>query len=144
MQRFRSEYFVLQCAIYKSKNKNIQTCNFTCSLYGCETWSRVLREGHKLRVLLLLPPKTAEGTEEWKKNQIRYCYYYDHKIGKWSSTLGRDHKDDDKTELKSASHSIITAKITRRSKFYDGILSSQCSLTNRVVTSVCANFRTPV
>jgi len=36
-------------------------------LYGCETWSLILREEHRLRVLRIFWPKRDEVTEEWRK-----------------------------------------------------------------------------
>jgi len=42
-------------------------------LYGCETWSRALREEHRLRVFenrvlrRIFGPKKDEVTEEWKR-----------------------------------------------------------------------------
>jgi hypothetical protein len=37
-------------------------------LYGCETWSLTLREGHRLRVLRrMFGPKRGEVTGGWRK-----------------------------------------------------------------------------
>jgi hypothetical protein len=42
-------------------------------MYGCETWSLILREEHRLRVFenrvlrRIFGPKRHEGTEEWRK-----------------------------------------------------------------------------
>jgi hypothetical protein len=37
-------------------------------LYGCETWSLILREEHRLRVLrIIFGPKRDEVTGRWRK-----------------------------------------------------------------------------
>ena len=46
---------------------------FPVVLYGCETWSLILREGHRLRVFenrvlrRIFGPKRDEVTGEWRK-----------------------------------------------------------------------------
>jgi len=48
-------------------------CSSGFVLYGCETWSLILREGRQLRVLenrvrrRIFEPKREEVTGEWKK-----------------------------------------------------------------------------
>jgi hypothetical protein len=46
-------------------------------VYGCETWSLTLREGHRLRVfeyrvLRIFGPKTDGVTGEWRKQHNEY------------------------------------------------------------------------
>jgi hypothetical protein len=47
-------------------------------LYGCETWSLILREECRLRVLRrIFEPKGDEVTEEWRKlhnEEMNYLY----------------------------------------------------------------------
>jgi hypothetical protein len=58
------------------KNTNIKICVLIILhvvLYGCETWSLILREKHRLRVFenrvprKILEPKANEITRNWKK-----------------------------------------------------------------------------
>jgi hypothetical protein len=45
-----------------------KTINLPVVLYGCETWSLTIREGHKLRVLRrILGPKRNGVTGGWRK-----------------------------------------------------------------------------
>ena len=59
--------------IQKFKDQDIQSYNFACFLYGCETWSLTLREEHKLRVFenrvlrRIFGPKRDGVTGEWRK-----------------------------------------------------------------------------
>jgi len=52
---------------------NTQNYNFTFVLYGCETWSFMLREERTLRVFenrvlrRIFGPKRDEVAEEWRK-----------------------------------------------------------------------------
>jgi len=70
---FGAECFVLQFAILKCKDLRIQNYNFASCLYGCETWSFILKEEHRLRVFvngvlrIILAPKRYEVTAEWGK-----------------------------------------------------------------------------
>ena len=70
---FGAECFVLQFAILKYKHQDIQNFNFASCLYGCETWSFILKEEHRLRVFvdrvfrIILAPKRYEVTAEWGK-----------------------------------------------------------------------------
>jgi hypothetical protein len=51
----------------------VQNCNYACCLYGCGTWSLILREEHRLRVFenrvlrRIFGPKRDEVTGEWRK-----------------------------------------------------------------------------
>jgi hypothetical protein len=51
----------------------MQNSNFSCCLYGCETWSLTLREERKLRVFenmvlnTIFGSKRNDVTEEWGK-----------------------------------------------------------------------------
>jgi hypothetical protein len=48
------------------KRINAQNCNFVGVLRGCETWSVMLREEHRLRVpRKILGAVKVEVTEEW-------------------------------------------------------------------------------
>jgi len=56
-------------------------------LYGCETWSLIFREAHRLRVfenrvLRIFGPRGEEITEEWRKprNEELNNLYSSHKI----------------------------------------------------------------
>jgi hypothetical protein len=48
-------------------------------LYGCETWSLTLREGHRLEVFenrvlrRIFGPKRDEVRGEWRKFCLRFC-----------------------------------------------------------------------
>jgi hypothetical protein len=56
----------------KTKDENIQNCNFSVALYGYETWFLTLREERKLRVSensvlrRIFGPKREEN-ESWRK-----------------------------------------------------------------------------
>jgi hypothetical protein len=43
---YRSESFVFSSTVQKCKEQNIQDYNLALVLYGCETWSLILREEH--------------------------------------------------------------------------------------------------
>jgi hypothetical protein len=55
------------------KIKPYKTTSLLVVLYGCETWSLTLREGHRLRMVenrvlrSIFGPKRAEMTEGWRK-----------------------------------------------------------------------------
>jgi hypothetical protein len=57
----------------KNKDLGIQNYNFTCFLYGCETWSLKLREEQRLRVFenrvlrRIFGPKRDKATGEWRR-----------------------------------------------------------------------------
>jgi len=63
---------MFQFGIQKFKDSDIQNYNFSCLLYGCETWSLTLREERRLRVFenrvlrRILGPKREEVTGEWR------------------------------------------------------------------------------
>jgi hypothetical protein len=66
------ETFIFPFIVQKLKNYNIQNYNLAVVLYGCETWSLTLREGHRLRVfenrvLRMFRPKRDEVTGGWRK-----------------------------------------------------------------------------
>jgi hypothetical protein len=71
--RFRT-FFLLVCC--QKKNLTIRIYKMIILpvvLYGCETWSRTLREEHRLRVFenrvlrRIFGPKRDEVTGEWRK-----------------------------------------------------------------------------
>jgi hypothetical protein len=71
-----AERFTAFCppaAVWERKGSNIQNVIVPVVLYGCETWSVTLREGHRLRVFEnrvlrgIFGPKGDEGTGEWRK-----------------------------------------------------------------------------
>jgi hypothetical protein len=69
---FGAEYFVLQFAIENIKIKIYRTIILPVVLYGCETWSLILREERRVRVfenrvLRIFGPKRDEVTGEWRK-----------------------------------------------------------------------------
>jgi hypothetical protein len=70
---FGAESVVLQVAIQKLKDQDIQNYNFLVVLYGCENWSLTLREERRLRVFenrllkRVFGPKRDEVTGEWRK-----------------------------------------------------------------------------
>ena len=59
--------------ISKNNDYNIQNYNSPLVLYGCETWSPIVRKEHNLRVFenrvlrKTFGPKTDEVTGEWRK-----------------------------------------------------------------------------
>jgi hypothetical protein len=71
---FGAEAFVFQFAIQKLKIKIYGTIIVPAVLYGCETWSLILREKYRLRVLenrvlgIIFEPKRDEvaGIERTK------------------------------------------------------------------------------
>ena len=71
MLLFGTEPFIFQIAIQKFKDQDIQ--NYNLVLYGCETWSLLLREERKLRVFEnmvlrgIFGPRRDEVTEEWRR-----------------------------------------------------------------------------
>ena len=75
MLLFGAESFILQSAIQKVKDQDIQyrTIILPVVLYGCETWSLTLREERRLRVYenrvlrRVFGPKRDEVTGEWRK-----------------------------------------------------------------------------
>ena len=70
MLLFGAESFVFQFAIQNSKDRTII---LPIVLYGCETWSLILREERRLRVFenrllrRVFGPKRDEVTGEWRK-----------------------------------------------------------------------------
>ena len=50
-----------------TKIKIYRTIILPVVLYGCETWSLILREEHRLRVLRIFGPKRDKITGEWRK-----------------------------------------------------------------------------
>jgi hypothetical protein len=60
-----------------------QNNNFTCGMYGCETWTLTLREEHRLNVFenrvlrRIFGPKRYEMTGGWRKlhKQELHCLY---------------------------------------------------------------------
>ena len=70
---FGAESFVFQFAIKNLKIKIYKTIILPVVLYGCETWSLILREERRLRVFeyrvlsTIFGPKRDEVTGEWKK-----------------------------------------------------------------------------
>ena len=70
----RSRIFCLPFLLSKNiKIKINRTVILSFPLYGCETWSRTIREEHKLRVLesralrKIFRPKRDEVIGEWRK-----------------------------------------------------------------------------
>jgi hypothetical protein len=66
----------LSCSLLPSKNVKIKIYKIiilTVVLYGCETWSPILREEHRQRVFenrvlrRIFEPKRDEVTGEWRK-----------------------------------------------------------------------------
>jgi hypothetical protein len=55
------------------KTKICRTINLSVVLYGCETWSLILREEHRLKLFenrvlrRIFGPRRDEVTEEWRK-----------------------------------------------------------------------------
>jgi len=70
---FGAECFVLQFSIQKFKHLDIQNYNFSSCLYGCETWSLILRVEHRMRLFenrvlrRIFALKRYEVTAEWGK-----------------------------------------------------------------------------
>jgi hypothetical protein len=70
---FGAESFVFQFAIQKLKINIYRTIVLPVFLYGCETWSLTLKEGHRLRVFenrvlrRVFGPKRDEVAGEWRK-----------------------------------------------------------------------------
>ena len=68
-----AEPLVFQFAIQKFKIKIYRTIILPVLLYGCETWSLILREEHRLRVFenrvlrRIFGPKRDRVTREWRK-----------------------------------------------------------------------------
>ena len=68
-----TESYVFQFAIQKVKNRIGRTIILPIVLYGCETWSLILREEQRLRVFenrvlrRVFGPKRDEVTGEWRK-----------------------------------------------------------------------------
>ena len=74
MPLFCAEYFVFHVAIKKYKDsKMYRIITLPVVLYGCESWSLILREEHRLRVFeyralrKIFGPKRDEVTGEWRK-----------------------------------------------------------------------------
>ena len=71
MLLFGAESFVFQFVIQKLKIKVYRTIILPVVLYGCKTWSRILREERRLRVFEnrvlrgVFEPKWDEVTGEW-------------------------------------------------------------------------------
>ena len=70
---FGAECFVFQFAIQKFKDQDIENYNFSICLYGCETWSLILRVEHRMRLFenrvlrRIFALKRYEVTAEWGK-----------------------------------------------------------------------------
>jgi hypothetical protein len=70
---FHREPSVFLSIIKKLKIRIYKTVILPMVLYGCETWSLILREEHRLRVLengvlrRIFGPKRDEVTGEWRK-----------------------------------------------------------------------------
>jgi hypothetical protein len=66
-------YQILQLAVQKYEDYDIQNYKFTCFLYGCETWSLTPRKEHRIRVFVnrvlrrIFEPRREEVTGEWRK-----------------------------------------------------------------------------
>ena len=73
MLSFGAESFVFQFAVQKYKDKINRIVIFLVVLYGCETWSLILREEPRVRVSenrvlrRMFGPKRDEVTGEWGK-----------------------------------------------------------------------------
>ena len=73
MLSFGAESFVFQFAVQKYKDKINRIVIFLVVLYGCETWSLILREEPRVRVSenrvlrRMFGPKRDEVTGEWRK-----------------------------------------------------------------------------
>jgi len=70
---FGAESLVFQVAIQNLKTKIYRTILLPVVLYGCETWSLILREERKLRVFenmvfrRIFGPRIDEVTGEWRR-----------------------------------------------------------------------------
>jgi hypothetical protein len=70
---FCAESFVFQFAIQECKIKIYRTIMLPVVLYGCETWSLILREECRVRVFenkvlrRIFGPKKDEVTGEWRR-----------------------------------------------------------------------------
>jgi hypothetical protein len=73
MLPFGAESFVLSPAVKKCKVRIYKTIILPVVLYGCETWSPIVREEHKLRVFenrvlrRIFGPKRNRVTGGWRK-----------------------------------------------------------------------------
>ena len=73
MLSFGAESFLFILLFTILKIKVYRTIIFPVVLYGCETWSLILREEHRLRVCenrvlrSIFGPKRDEVTGEWRK-----------------------------------------------------------------------------
>jgi hypothetical protein len=69
--------FCLPVCCLKTKSRIYETIILSVVLYGCETWSLKLREGHRLRVSenrmlrRIFGPKRDEVIGSWKKSAQR-------------------------------------------------------------------------
>jgi hypothetical protein len=63
----------LSSHLHPKPDENMQNCNFPQVLYGCETWSLLLREEHKLRVFEIVVLRRIFGSKRdeviggWRK-----------------------------------------------------------------------------
>jgi hypothetical protein len=73
------------------KVKTYKTIILPVVLYGCETWSVTLREGHRLRVFEnrvlrgIFGPKRDEVTGEWRKihnGELHICSHHHILLGR--------------------------------------------------------------
>jgi len=81
---FGAESSVIQVAVQKFKDQDnlYITIIMPVALYGCETWSLILREERRLRVFenrvlrRVFKPKRDKVTGEWRKlhNELRDLY----------------------------------------------------------------------
>jgi hypothetical protein len=73
MLPFSPEHSVFSSSVKELKNWNLNTAILPVVLYGCETWSLIIREEHKLRVFenrvlrRILGPKRAKVMGCWRK-----------------------------------------------------------------------------
>ena len=84
MLLFGAESSVIQVAVQKLKDQDnlYITIIMPVALYGCETWSLILREERRLRVFenrvlrRVFKPKRDKVTGEWRKlhNELRDLY----------------------------------------------------------------------
>jgi hypothetical protein len=80
---FGAEYFVLQVAVQNLNIKVHRNIILFIVLYGCVTWSLILREERRLRVFenrvlrRIIGPKRDEVTGEWRRlhdNELNDLY----------------------------------------------------------------------
>jgi hypothetical protein len=69
---FGPESFVIPLLSRKAKVKMYKTIILPVVSYGCENWSLILRQEHRLRVSVLRKISGANNTrdEEWRKGEV--------------------------------------------------------------------------